>query len=59
MDAKSFPQNMSSLRVLYLQEFLMEGANPICNLNGYQDKIFKVFPDLLSLDGVRKSTPMN
>ena len=37
----------------------MNGANPICDINGYHDKIAKIFPDLLSLDGNRKTVTMN
>ena len=58
-DTKSFPQTNTQLRVLYLQEFVMTGTNPICQMAGYSDKIFKIFPSLLALDGVRKSVEMS
>ena len=58
LDAKSFPP-LAELRVLYFQEFLMTGTNPICQQNGYRDKVIKIFPKLLALDGVRKAVPMN
>ena len=59
MDFKSFPQGNNSLRVLYLQEFVMNGTNPICSMAGYSEKVFKIFPSLLALDGVRKAVEMN
>ena len=58
-DTKSFPQGNTQLRVLYFQEFVMTGTNPICQMAGYSDKVFKIFPSLLALDGVRKSVEMS
>ena len=58
-DFKSFPQNNTQLRVLYFQEFVMTGTNPICQMAGYFDKVFKIFPSLLALDGVRKAVEMS
>ena len=37
----------------------MIGSNPICQMAGYSEKVFKIFPNLLALDGVRKSVEMN
>ena len=50
---------MSELRVIYMQEFLMTGTNPICNMAGYAEKVYKIFPGLKSLDGNRKTVTMN
>ena len=50
---------MGSLRVLYLQEFVMKGTNPICQGANYQEKVFQIFPNLLALDGNRKAVPMD
>ena len=58
-DIKSFPDSLTQLRTLYLQEFVMSGANPICDGPAYREKVFDKYPNLLALDGVRKSTPMN
>ena len=58
IDAKSFPP-LPSLRVLYFQEFVMTGTNPICSMNGYQEKVHKIFPNLKALDGIRKTVDMN
>ena len=37
----------------------MSGANPICSMAGYTEKVYKIFPGLLALDGVRKAVEMN
>ena len=37
----------------------MNGTNPICQMAGYKDKVFKIFPDLLALDGNRQTVEMN
>ena len=37
----------------------MTGTNPICNMAGYQEKVFKVFTGLVSLDGYRKNVEMD
>ena len=36
----------------------MNGTNPICNMAGYEEKIYKIFPNLKSLDGNRKTVEM-
>ena len=59
VDVKSFPQNLDSLQILYLQEFDMTGQNMICQMPGYEAKVFKIFPKLRALDGNRKNVPMN
>mmetsp|Transcript_17219 Transcript_17219/g.23240 ORF Transcript_17219/g.23240 Transcript_17219/m.23240 type:complete len:114 (+) Transcript_17219:407-748(+) len=38
---------------------MMTGANPICDASGYRDKVFRVYPNLLALDGVRKAVAMD
>lgn len=55
MDVKNFPQTLSKLRVIYLQEFVMTASNPVCNMANYEDKMYKIFTGLLCLDGYRKS----
>ena len=44
---------------MYLQEFDKSGANLVCNMTGYEAKIYKIFQKLKALDGNRKSVPMN
>jgi len=50
---------MSSVQVLYLQEFTLDGQNPICSQSTYQKKIYETFQGLKALDGYRKSVTMN
>ena len=56
---KSFPSSLVQLRTLYLQEFVMTAANPICGSSSYREKVFDKFANLLALDGIRKNVPMN
>ena len=37
----------------------MNATNPICQGANYQDKVYKIFPNLLALDGNRKNVEMN
>ena len=37
----------------------MEGSNPLCQMRGYKEKVFAIFPNLRALDGVRKAVEMN
>ena len=50
---------MTNVNILYLQEFTMEGQNPICRETNYSKKVYEVFQGLKALDGYRKSVPMN
>jgi hypothetical protein len=50
---------MTELRVIYLQEFLMTSPNPVCVMAGYAEKVYKIFPGLVALDGNRKTVTMN
>ena len=36
----------------------MNGTNPICNMAGYEEKIYKIFSNLKALDGNRKTVEM-
>ena len=47
------------ITILYLQEFDRSGANLVCNMAGYEAKIYKIFQKLKALDGNRKNVPMN
>ena len=58
-DLKSFPSSLTQLRVLYLQEFMMTGENPICASPAYREKVLEKYPNLLALDGIRMNTDMN
>ena len=59
VDTKSFPDTLDKLMVLYLQEFDMSGQNVICSMPAYEERVYKAFPKLKSLDGNRKAVPMN
>ena len=50
---------MTTVQVLYLQEFTLDGQNPVCAQAGYQKKVYELFQGLKALDGYRKSVPMN
>ena len=58
-DFKNLPLGLQNLRTVYFQEFEMHSGNPICNMAGYDEKIYKIFTGLLALDGYRKSVKMD
>ena len=49
---------LTSLKVLYLQEFNKTGANPVCATQGYRKKVFDAIPKLRGLDGYREGVPI-
>jgi len=45
---------MLSLQKLSFQEVNLTGANPICKMDNYISEMYKTFPKLQTLDGIKK-----
>jgi len=45
---------MLNLQKLFFQEVNGSGANPICKMDNYKLEMFKTFPKLHTIDGIKK-----
>lgn len=45
---------MNNLQKIFFQEVNTNGMNPICKISNYRAEIFKTFPNLKTLDGIKK-----
>lgn len=48
---ENLPDGLPNLEVLYLQEFDLTAANPVCAKMRYETDVYKRFPKLRALDG--------